>query len=106
MYDIVFFSFHLCPENLVAKTGQFVSQFGKGWERVDREGKGGVSCGIITIFIYIFTILYGGRFERCRFVALYFVVFIMVSVSTNIFLCFFCACLLCLFKGGPCCIFT
>ena len=73
-----------------------------GW-----EGKGGVSCRIITIFIYniysiyIFTILHGGRFERCRFVALYLVVFIMVSVSTSIFLCFFCACLLCLFGGGP-----
>ena len=64
MYDIVFFSFHLCPENLVAKTGQFVSLFGKGWERADWEGKGGVSYRIITIFIYniysiyIFTILH------------------------------------------------
>ena len=38
MYDIVFFSFHLCPENLVAKTGQFVSLFVKGWERVDWGG--------------------------------------------------------------------
>ena len=38
--------------------------FGKGWERVDWEGKGGVSYRIITIFIYniysiyIFTILH------------------------------------------------
>ena len=98
MYDISI----SVPESLVAKTGQFVNLFGKGWEKVDWEGRGGVSCGIITIFIYIFTILYG---ERCRSVALY-LVFIMVSVSTNIFLCFFCACLLCLFGGGPCCIST
>ena len=53
---------------------------------MDWEGRGGVSCGIITIFIYIFTILYG---ERCRSVALYLVVFIMVSVSTNILFMFF-----------------
>ena len=44
--------------------------------------------------IYIFTILYG---ERCRSVALYVVVIMMGSVSTNIFLCFFCACPLCPF---------
>ena len=76
--------------------------FGKGWERVDWEGKGGVSCRII----YNIYSLHGGRFERCRFVALSLVIFIMVSVSTNIFLCFFCDCLLCLFGGGPCCIST
>ena len=50
--------------------------------------------------IYIFTVLYGGRFERCRSVALYLVVFIMVSVSTNIYLGFFCACLLSLLGEG------
>ena len=56
--------------------------------------------------IYIFTILYSGKFERCRSVALYLVVFVMGSVSTNIFLCFFCVCLLYPFGRGPYCIST
>ena len=66
-------------------------------------GRGGVFCGISIIFIYIFTLLFG---ERCRSVALYLVVFVMGSVSTNIFLCFFCVCLLYPFGEGPCCIST
>ena len=54
---------------------------------MDWEGRRGVFCGISIIFIYIFTLLFG---ERCRSVALYLVVFVMGSVSTNTFLCFFC----------------
>ena len=78
---------------------------------MDWKGRGGVFCGISIIFvylftylhIYIFTLLFG---ERCRSVALYLVVFIVNSVSTNIFLCFSCVCLLYPFGGGPCCIST
>ena len=103
--------FNLCPESLDTKTGQFASLLGRGWEWMDWKGRGGVFCGISIIFvylftylhIYIFTLLFG---ERCRSVALYLVVFVVDSVSTNIFLCFFCVCLLYPFGGGPCCIST
>ena len=50
--------FNLCPESLDAKTGQFAGLLGRGWERVDWEGRGGVFCGIGIIFIYIFTYLH------------------------------------------------
>ena len=43
---MLFFSFYLCPENLVAKTGQFVSLLGFGgavgfWEGMEEGGLGG-----------------------------------------------------------------
>ena len=44
--------------------------FGKGRERVDGEEKEGVSCRNIYNLYNNYTILHGGRFERCRFVAL------------------------------------
>ena len=92
MYDIVFFlsvsALNTWSQkqhsSLIYLVSEGLWDIGKGWERVYWEGKGGVSCGIITIFIYniysiyIFTILHGGRFARCRFVALYLVVFIMI----------------------------
>ena len=70
-------------------------------------GLGGEGRGVlwdwynIYLHIYIFTLLFG---ERCRSVALYLVVFVMRSISTNIFLCFLCVCLLYSFGGEPCCI--
>ena len=64
--------FNLCPESLDAKTGQFASLLGWGW-----EGWGGVFCGISIIFVYLFTYLhiYTLFGERCRSVVLYLVVF-------------------------------
>ena len=52
IYDIVFFSFHLCPENLVAKTGQFISLFGFGgavgfWKGMGEGGLGGEGRGVL-----------------------------------------------------------
>ena len=76
-----YFSSYLRSEILVVKTGQFGSlllfskglwDFGKGREMACGEGKEGVSCRIIyNIYnVYnILAILYGGRFERCHFVA-------------------------------------
>ena len=34
--------FNLCPEILDAKTGQFASLLGRGWEGMDWAGRGGV----------------------------------------------------------------
>ena len=50
--QLFLFSFHLCPENLVAKTGQFVSLFGfRGdvgfWERMGEGGLGGEGRGVL-----------------------------------------------------------
>ena len=62
---ILFFCFYLCPENLVAKTGQFSSlhlvsaelrDFGRGRGIVNRVANGGVSCRIIYNICNIYNI--------------------------------------------------
>ena len=85
--------FNLCPESLDAKTVQFASLLGRGWERVDWEGRGGLFCGISIIFIYIFMLFTYLHFYSVSVAVLWFFIllfFVMGSVSTNTFLCFFC----------------
>ena len=50
--------FNLCPESLDAKTGQFASLLGSGWEGMDWEGRGGVFCGISIIFVYMYNTVF------------------------------------------------
>ena len=103
--------FHFCPESLVARSVQLVSLFEKGWMNVDCEGGRVVSCEIITIFIYIFTIIYMFQFYTVAclsFAALWLFIFLFLLWFRYppIFVCFFCAYLLCLFGGQPCSIST
>ena len=58
MYDIVLFLSISVLKTWSQKQDSslvYLERDGRGWTR-KREGKGGVSCGIITIFIYIFTV--------------------------------------------------
>ena len=76
---------------------------------MDWEGRRGVFCGISIIFIYIFTLFTYLHFYSVSVAVLWLFIllfFVVDSVSTNIFLCFFCVCLLYPFGGGPCCIST
>ena len=88
--------FNLCPKSLNVKTGQFVSLFGKGWEKVDWEGRGGEGC-LVELLQYLFTYL---QFYTVSVAVLWlFILFLLWFRYPPIFFYVFSVLVFCVFLG-------